>query len=307
MIVGPGALGCAFAEQLQPHHTISLYGPRPPQGARFLRWYQPEMPALTEPTLVILACKSVSLDSALSQHLAPALKKSDHQALSTSMVLAPQNGLGVSRFLRERLPRELAFCRALAWFGARWAQERAPLELQISPAPRRLTLAASTRSAQLEVILSSAGFSTELWPDSFRHDSSEPITEKIAKEIEEEIEWKKGLTSLALNALLAFHRKPNGALLEDLTLQAQARELQREAFLVFHARGLKRLTPEQAWQDLLRTCTETSQNRNSMLQDLEAGRALELNALNGALVDQARALGLHLRAHEALLQALIKT
>jgi ketopantoate reductase len=90
-------------------------------------------------------------------------------------------------------------------------------------------------------------------------------------------------------------------------LQSQARVLQQEALQVFEALGLSGILREDAWTDLLLTCEQTATNRNSMLQDLEAGRALELPWLNGWLLEQARTLGLSLPHHQEIVRKLAST
>ncbi len=283
LIFGPGALGCTLARHLRSDAPVSLFGPRPPRGEEFTSLWRPQPPAkLQAPSLLWLTCKASQLESLVQEVLAPLLRQSTPEVLERSLLVAPQNGLGVTALIEgARLP--IPFCRVVAWFGARWENS----QLIESPPPRRLTLSseAGPLSQALETQLSRAGFSLDR--------TEGPKSNTI-------IEWKKALTSVALNPVVALAGVTNGALLASSELQSRARLLQDEAFLVFEALGLGGITRQAAWSDLQRTCLETASNRNSMLQDLEAGRPLELPWLNEWLLIQASRAEIELPAHREI-------
>ncbi len=287
LILGPGTLGCTLARHLQNRAPVRLVGPRAPRSPEFAALWQPEAPEhLERPTLLWLTCKASQVDGLIESVLGPMLKQTSPEVREMSLLIAPQNGLGITdRLVAADL--NIPLCRAVAWFGARWEGR----ELLETPPPRRITLAteAGGRVHVLQQILNQAGFTVELQ----ENDASNSI-----------VEWKKALTSVALNPLLALERAPNGALLASAELQQRARVLQDEALQVFEALGLSGLSHEGAWKDLLLTCEQTATNRNSMLQDLEAGRPLELPWLNGWLLEQARRLGLSLPAHDEIVRRL---
>jgi len=274
-LIGPGALGCALAQKFSESNLVRLIGPRPPVDSAFHHyWCGPELPSNEAPEWIWLTCKSASISSTLTKLRTVRLPP-------TTLLVAPQNGFGVSEELEQHL-LPLAWARTAVWFGAKFEDSR----LSVSAPPHRITVAGSEK---LSDRLSSSGFTVE------------QIHDRDAAHL---LEWKKGFTSLALNGLLALEGHPNGKLCESPDLQAQARTLQAEAFQVFHALGLSGITPEEAWLDLLRTARETALNRNSMLQDLEAGRPLELPRLNGWLLKKSAPLQLHLPSHHRLVAQL---
>jgi 2-dehydropantoate 2-reductase len=303
LILGPGALGCSLLRSLSRVQTVQLSGPRPPRGAEFLNYWSPVTPEfLDEPTQIWLACKASQTATLIERTLLPLCLKTLPEVLAQSVLIAPQNGLGISSLLRTaKLP--LAACRAAVWFGARW-QEDTLIE---SPPPRRITVSSADGketekfaarlteklTENLRDTLTRAGFVAE-----FVRGEESPFL----------VEWKKALTSIALNPVVALARVTNGELLKNSELELQARHLQDEAFSLLEKLNLRRndqeLSREQAWKDLIQTCQETAANRNSMLQDLEAGRPLELPWLNEWILSEAQRLGLDLPVHRKIVEAL---
>ena len=287
LIIGPGALGCVFAKKLQSSFTVRLYGPRPPRGAELLSLWEPTAPdELNSPALILLTCKVPQIDEIILQELKPLIQKTPRHVLDQSMILALQNGLGIQSLIEaSQIP--LPSCRGVAWFGARWENGR----LQESASPLRMTIAhqSHTITERIRQVLMKSGFAVEV------------LEGNLSSEL---LEWKKAFTSLALNPVLTLARAPNGALLESSDLQTQARQLQQEAFLIFQKLGLSGITPLEAWSDLIRTCEDTALNRNSMLQDLEFGRKLELDWLNGWILKKAHELGISLPHHEKIVAKL---
>jgi 2-dehydropantoate 2-reductase len=112
--------------------------------------------------------------------------------------------------------------------------------------------------------------------------------------------WGKLVVSAVLNPLTAVHGVPNGALLEDPALRAEAEAAAREAGAVARASGI-RLPFADAWEAVRRTCADTAGNVSSMLQDVRAGRRTEAEAITGALVRAAAAAGVPAPIHAGLL------
>jgi 2-dehydropantoate 2-reductase len=280
LIIGPGALGCTLARHLQNRVPVHLVGPRTPRSREFTPLWQPEAPEhLEAPTFVWLACKAPQVEELIESILQPICRNTPKEVLDRSLLIAPQNGLGITELL-VKANLAIPLCRAVAWFGARWEGR----ELLETPPPRRITLAteAGPQAHAIQKILSQSGFTVEV----SEGEKSNSI-----------VEWKKALTSVALNPVLALAHAPNGAMLESPELQSQARALQNEALEVFEALKLRGFSREDAWSDLVQTCTETATNRNSMLQDLEAGRPLELAFLNEWILSRAEQLGVKTPYH----------
>ncbi len=103
--------------------------------------------------------------------------------------------------------------------------------------------------------------------------------------------WAKLVANAAINPITALARKPNGYVLESAAATALALALAREAAAVAAAEGIALPfdDPDAYVLDVVRV---TAENRSSMLQDLEAMRPLEIDAINGAIVRRGRARGI---------------
>lgn len=115
--------------------------------------------------------------------------------------------------------------------------------------------------------------------------------------------WRKFVVNCAVNALAATTGLRPGEIARlPETAEFQARLLD-EVMAVVAAKGVTLPGPNVA--DGVRAGSRKSFNRPSMLQHVDAGRRTEIDALNGALVREARALGVPVPANEALV-ALLK-
>jgi 2-dehydropantoate 2-reductase len=102
--------------------------------------------------------------------------------------------------------------------------------------------------------------------------------------------WTKAIANAAINPTTALAGVPNGALASDPLLRAEALALAHEAALVARAEGI---VLERSPEATVLTVVEASAtNRSSMLQDLEAGRPTEIDALVGAIVRRAERAGI---------------
>ena len=98
--------------------------------------------------------------------------------------------------------------------------------------------------------------------------------------------WRKLVIVAAINPLGALTGSTNGAVVTDADLVPLARALAAEAAAVARAEGVD---PGDPWAALEAAARSTAANRNSMLQDLDAGRPTEIDAISGAIVRRARA------------------
>ncbi|WP_324759881.1 ketopantoate reductase family protein [Haloarcula sp. GH36] len=97
--------------------------------------------------------------------------------------------------------------------------------------------------------------------------------------------WEKLAVNAAVNATTALARVENGALAAtpgDGLAAGAARETARVA----REAGVD-LPTDRALSLTEQVVRETAANRSSMLQDVEAGRQTEIDAINGAVVDRA--------------------
>jgi 2-dehydropantoate 2-reductase len=115
--------------------------------------------------------------------------------------------------------------------------------------------------------------------------------------------WAKVLYNSALNPLGALLGVPYGALAENPDTRALMDRIVAEVFAVAQKSGVR--LPWSGPEAYLahfhdRLVPPTAGHRSSMLQDLEAGRPTEIGAINGAVADRARALGLATPVNDAL-------
>ncbi|MBI5630866.1 MAG: 2-dehydropantoate 2-reductase [Elusimicrobia bacterium] len=111
----------------------------------------------------------------------------------------------------------------------------------------------------------------------------------ILKDSEEALLWTKLCFNAAVNPLGALAAAPNGDLARDAALRELLLQTLSEAVAVARAAGRRLLYRDMAGL-VLRACENAPAQRNSMLQDLRAGRPTEIQAIVGPLLDQARRL-----------------
>ncbi|MHC4392658.1 MAG: ketopantoate reductase family protein [Planctomycetota bacterium] len=113
--------------------------------------------------------------------------------------------------------------------------------------------------------------------------------------------WRKLAVSCGVNALTAVLSVRNGALLQSESALSCLREVTGEVDRVAESLGLTGLPAGgsegssfggSGFERACAVARATAENRSSMLQDLAAGRRTEVDALNGAVVKRARALGI---------------
>jgi 2-dehydropantoate 2-reductase len=146
-----------------------------------------------------------------------------------------------------------------------------------SPAPSLLVLAR---------LLSASGFETTLEADVDR------------------AVWRKLAVNCAINPLSALAGCPNGGLLEAPELRATLVAAAREVGAVAAAKGID-LGADPA-ELALAVAQKTAANRSSMLQDVCRGAPTEIEALNGAVVREARAAGVLVPVNESLWRRIVE-
>jgi 2-dehydropantoate 2-reductase len=113
-----------------------------------------------------------------------------------------------------------------------------------------------------------------------------PITTHIREEI-----WVKLLGNIAFNPISALTRATIGAILRDMEARALVREVMRETEAVGARLGME--LPVSLEQRMA-GAEKVGEHKTSMLQDLEAGRPLELEAIAGAVLEMAVRLGVEM-------------
>ena len=102
--------------------------------------------------------------------------------------------------------------------------------------------------------------------------------------------WRKVVTNAAVNPLTALIRRTNAELLADAPASRVADSIAREVARVATAVGV-RIGEDEAVQQWRAMAALTGANRSSMLQDVEAGRPTEVDAISGAVAREAERRG----------------
>lgn len=114
--------------------------------------------------------------------------------------------------------------------------------------------------------------------------------------------WSKVLVNVGINPLTALNGLRNGELLDHPDIMEVMRGAVEEAVRVAEALGVDMGEGDHV-EKVYDVARATAVNRSSMLQDVERGRRTEIDALNGAIVDSARLLGLDVPVNETLTAA----
>ncbi len=113
--------------------------------------------------------------------------------------------------------------------------------------------------------------------------------------------WGKVIVNAAINPLAALLRVPNGELAARPSARGLMQALAGEAAAVSARLGIA-LPYADAAQRATEVAQATAGNRSSMLQDVERGRRTEIDAINGAIVSEARKLGMETPLNSAAWQ-----
>jgi 2-dehydropantoate 2-reductase len=134
-----------------------------------------------------------------------------------------------------------------------------------------------------------------------------PVRTVSPKEIHAAL-WMKVLYNSALNPLSAIMEVPYGRLGDQPETRQVMRNVMKEIFSVMHLKGVE--VPFGSYEDyyhyfLEKLLPPTVDHRSSMLQDIMKGRQTEIDALNGAISEYGRMLGIETQYND-MLTALIK-
>jgi 2-dehydropantoate 2-reductase len=222
--------------------------------------------AVREAGVVLFAPKSFDTE-AVAAALHPGLA-------DDAVVISLQNGIENEAVLARLLgPRRVAA-------GAIYVEaEPAAPGVVVHRRLGRLVLADRTMDhlplaakADLDAALTAAGFTVE-W-------SGDPLT----------LKWRKLIAISALSGWTAAARRKLDALLADPELHTAVAATLLETAVVAQAAGAQ-LDPVATAQGLLQFMGTLGDMGSSLLFDLEHGRRLEIEALNGAVVRTGHALG----------------
>ena len=281
-VVGPGAMGCLFGALFgRAGHDVWLVDRSPERAALLARQglrlnegeaatvipirATADAAGIGPQDLVILCVKAYDTAEALRRCL-PLIGPQ-------TAVLSLQNGLGNA----EAIAAQVQPAQAAAGATAEGAILLGPGEVahtgtgvsQLAPLDPAQRWPAERGVSALE----SAGLQARLVMDA-------PA-----------VIWSKLVLNAAVNPVTALWNVPNGGVPERPDLMELATAAAQEAAEVARRKGIALLYDDPV-EELRRLCRRTQNNRSSMLQDVRQGRRTEIDAINGAIVDEANRLGL---------------
>jgi 2-dehydropantoate 2-reductase len=292
-VVGCGAIGSLYAAHLArvpdvevwavdvsaPHvEAMNARGLRVTGLAEFVATVH----ARTDPAEVppcdfgIVATKALHTRSAVTAAQA---------ALTDAAVVSVQNGLGNEEIIAELVPRVIrgSIVTAGALIEPGVVRYDAPGDSWFGPFESRpATMAEVTRLAEL---LTAGGLRTYALADARGP------------------QWTKVVFNAATSPVAALTGLSVGRVCTDPGLRAQVERLVDEALAVCAAAGIELTrSPRDAIEEAI---AEAYEHKPSMLQDVLAHRATEVDVLNGGIVAEGRRVGVPTPWHDAMV-ALVK-
>ncbi|MGA7860636.1 MAG: 2-dehydropantoate 2-reductase [Thermoplasmata archaeon] len=288
VVVGAGAIGSLFGALLQragndvtlvarPEHVAAINRDGLKIEGRTTGTFRipavSELPSGLQTDLCLLTVKTHDLESAASVF--------GRAVTAPIPVAALENGLGVEATVEGALG------------AAGWPDAGQWIVRGINSVPATFVGPGTIRHAgEGELLLSDyrSGHHADVVAETFR---AAGIPARVEQDREREV-WRKVLVNAAINPVTADHNIPNGRLLMD-PYRSQALQLLDEALSVAQAEGV-RFTDTDAQRELWRVVRATSDNRSSMLQDLDRGRRTEIDSISGAILELGQRRGLSLPA-----------
>lgn len=121
----------------------------------------------------------------------------------------------------------------------------------------------------------------------------------VSEDIERDI-WMKVVMNSAINPLTALVRQKNGYILKDQGLLSLAIKTCQESTAVAIASGID-LDQQAMVEKLTHVLRKTSENKSSMLQDLESRRRTEIEEITGEVVVRGEKVGAAVPLNRTLL------
>lgn len=274
-LIGPGSVGGLLASNLtQSGHTVTLVDHRPKRakvlheagwtvtGPRGVQHVQVPVvcdgASLPTPELTCLCVKATQTQDAIRLH-ADLLRRSD-------CLLSLQNGIDNAVELAEAFDPERVFAGMLT-FGV-FPSELGHLQhggtggVVLGRWP--IGPESEARLVALAEVFRGAGFPADLSGDIRR------------------VLWKKLLVNAVINPLSAILQKRNGEILSQPGMLEVAEHILEEGISAARSAGVE-IGLSEARAALEEVTRLTSENRSSTWVDVAAGRATEIDALNGAI------------------------
>ncbi|MFX1258659.1 MAG: ketopantoate reductase family protein, partial [Promethearchaeota archaeon] len=111
--------------------------------------------------------------------------------------------------------------------------------------------------------------------------------------------WEKIFVNVGINAFGALTRLPNGKLLENEGIKLLMSEAVKEAVKIAELKEVN--LSQKDYIDLMyKVAKNTSENKNSMLQDVLKAKRTEIDYINGRIVKYAKKFGVNVPINEFL-------
>ncbi len=240
-------------------------------------------------TVVVLTVKAFQTEQVLRE-VSPCLNPGQ-------LVILCENGLGAADRAFRGWPQGV-YVRATCWFGA-VARGLDDVELR---GHGRIEVAEELRAAPFAPADVEVARQAWLGLDHFLQ-ALEASGQEISDRAQgwSELEWRKALLNVSLNAVCALAQVPNGKVLEKAELREQVENLLFEALELARSLGVE-WDEESEVNGVWEAIRRTAANRNSAWQDLEAGRPTEIPWLNGEVARLGQRWGIPVPTHQAIFE-----
>jgi 2-dehydropantoate 2-reductase len=274
-ILGTGAMACLFGSRLAPFADVILLGTwldalqairrdgicvRYDEGVKNVSVSAADSPqACRESDLVLVLVKSTQTRSA-AERAADILKPG-------GLALTLQNGLGNLETVTEVFGAD----RSAAGVTTLGAYVESPGAIRFG-GEGVVWLERHARIQPAFDLLEQAGFEVG-------------ITDDLRS-----LQWGKLVVNSGLNPLTALLRVPNGRLADRPALRGLYLDVIAETATIARAAGIALPYPDPA-RMAIDVAARTAANHSSMLQDIQSGRELEIEAITGAILKEAERVG----------------
>jgi len=228
--------------------------------------------AVKDSDVMIFFVKSINTEEAAATFKA--------YAKPETIAMTLQNGLGNEAILRKHFGP----ARTAAGVTSQGATFLGPGKIRhAGKGPTHIAMADGDQSklAELAKALSEAGFEIYVEKD---------VTGMI---------WSKLIINVGINAMTALLGVTNGRLLEFEDIKDIISDMVEEAKAVAKARGITLSYPDPL-EAVYDVAAKTGANFSSMLQDFQKNRQSEIDFMNGAIVREAKELGIPVPVNETV-------
>ncbi|MEF3354243.1 2-dehydropantoate 2-reductase [Paenibacillus sp. GYB006] len=192
-----------------------------------------------------------------------------------------QNGTGHTRKIASALPKAYVFA-AVTTEGAKRTSK-----YEVIRAGYGETLLESCEEEYTQAVNVVMYFTEALLKAGFTTKSSNEIDKLV---------YRKLMINAIINPLTSIWRITNGELLHSSYRLQTMKQLYVEATRVYDALSIPYDT--DLWEQVIQVCRSTASNRSSMCTDVMNGKATEIDAINGSIIDMAKEAGVTAPGHE---------